>query len=58
MFFNNDPPIKCKHCKRPKGQHKAVTFNCPIGRARRFPQFNREQTFEAKSPTPIRRSEE
>lgn len=29
--LNPPPPVKCKHCKKPKGEHRAKTFECPFG---------------------------
>lgn len=31
IIFNPDPPIKCKHCNKTKGQHRASTYECPSG---------------------------
>jgi hypothetical protein len=42
---------KCLYCGKPKGYHKAVTFNCPGGRKHRvhgYPWFYATQLFKAK----------
>ncbi len=41
--------IKCKHCKKVKGLHKARTLNCPEGTKTRIGYTSySEQTFEPK----------
>lgn len=39
---------KCVHCGKPKGEHKATTFHCPVGRRTRIGQihFHAMQVFE------------
>lgn len=42
---------KCATCGKPKGEHKADTFNCPGGRKSRvhgYPWFHAAETFRAK----------
>ena len=50
------PPPRCKHCGREKGNHKAGSFHCPIGRGS-FPTFSTETVYtprktRAKQSTP------
>lgn len=40
---------KCKHCKRKRENHKAFTFNCPIGRGY-FPHFHADVFYEPSKP--------
>lgn len=50
--------VKCSMCKKPKGDHKAVTLNCPMGmkhRAGVVSYFN-TQVFVAPLPKVSRRS--
>lgn len=53
-FDPNYKPPKCKHCGLPRGQHKAVSFQCPAkwsrGRAVGYTHFL-ETVFE---PKPVR----
>jgi hypothetical protein len=40
---------KCKHCKKKRGDHKAHTLHCPVGRKGRimgYTQFDLVRTFE------------
>jgi hypothetical protein len=48
----NPPKIpKCKNCGKSKGNHKAVTLNCPFNEVRRgFPNFLKDQVYEPKEP--------
>ena len=45
--MNPVPEVKCIHCKKVRGDHRAKTFACPIGRGS-FPHFHTKQFFEAK----------
>lgn len=47
LDFSRAAPPVCKHCRRPKGSHKAGTFHCPIGRGG-FPSFSVTQVYEAR----------
>lgn len=43
--------IRCKHCNRPRGDHKALTFHCPIGNkhvSMGFTQYSQRFVFEPK----------
>lgn len=42
--------MKCKHCGKNYGDHKAHTLNCPKGRRTRigYCQFEEKQVFEAR----------
>lgn len=48
LNFDTKPPVKCIHCKKERGRHKAVTFECPVGRGN-FPRFIVGQTFQSKT---------
>jgi len=47
LNFNAVPPPRCKHCGREKGNHKAGTFHCPIGRGS-FPRFSTITMYEPR----------
>jgi len=44
-------PVKCKHCKKVKGEHHARTLGCPVGRPGRIGHchFSQTQFFTPKS---------
>lgn len=47
-------PERCRHCRRIKGDHKAITLECPKGRGS-WPTYITGQVFEAvvpRSPRP------
>ena len=56
MDFTNTPKPKCKHCGRKRGDHKAVSLCCPIGRGL-FPQWNLIQSYEPRRLTARRAAE-
>lgn len=43
----NLKPVKCAHCGKARGQHKAVTLHCPEGPRGRigYTQFHATNTF-------------
>jgi len=44
------PPIKCKHCGKQRGDHRATTFECPKGTKGRAGTYNMwgPEVFEPK----------
>lgn len=42
-------PPRCTHCGREKGSHRAVTFECPMGRGS-FTSFHANQKYEPCRP--------
>jgi hypothetical protein len=42
-------PIKCQHCGKERGVHKANTLHCPAGMKTRigYTQWHKTQTFQA-----------
>lgn len=48
-FIISEKPNKfiCKLCNKPKGSHKANTFNCPLGKGA-FKNFHENQFFTPK----------
>ncbi|WP_146187198.1 hypothetical protein [Novimethylophilus kurashikiensis] len=47
LNLNTSPVPLCKHCGRQKGNHRANTLQCPIGRGS-FPDFHPEQRYEPR----------
>ena len=45
-FIISEKPNKfiCKLCNKPKGSHKANTFNCPLGKGA-FKNFHENQLY-------------
>ena len=54
LDFSKKKPIKCIHCKRPQGDHKAKTLNCPhyTHGSRTLNFFDPEKTFTPKTTNP------
>lgn len=52
-------PKKCVHCKKVRGDHKANTFNCPVGQRTRVghTHYDPERTF-LERPTRRRQADE
>ena len=49
LNFDPPKPVKCKHCGKDKGKHKAGTHNCPFNEVRRgHPSFRADVFFEPK----------
>ena len=51
LMFGRVKQVKCIHCNRPKGDHKAHTFNCPIGPKHKtygYTQFSQNDVFTEK----------
>lgn len=51
LVFNAAPLPKCKHCGRDKGQHRAGSLACPVGRGS-FPSFSESATYEPRKVRP------
>lgn len=44
----------CKTCGKPKSQHKAITFNCPVKGRGNFKGFIPDQYYEPNPNRPIK----
>jgi hypothetical protein len=46
--WHQNEPV-CKHCDQRKGDHKAMTLACPIGKKSRMSQaYSKDSTFDPK----------
>ena len=48
LNFTKQPIVRCIHCNRVRGDHRAQTYQCPIGRGN-FPQFRTDTVFTPKA---------
>lgn len=48
LNLNAEEPPRCKHCGRTKGQHRAQTLQCPVGRGS-FPDFHQTNVYEPRA---------
>jgi hypothetical protein len=54
--FSKTPQPKCQLCGKPRGDHKAQTFNCPIGTKHRTYSYTQFDQINVYVPKPEKAS--